>query len=360
MLALIDNLARAGTSPAILDTPEGGQLCVVPEYGRVLGLSTGDSHENFFWTHPALATAASTTAYVHRDGWRNLGGDRTWLAPEIALFIDDLARPEETYAVPAALDPGQWRRKEGAHGLQLRNASVARLKRSARTVRFIVTKQIQPAANPLRGLIPGVSYAGYAQTTVLDIEVDRDDEPPVQLGIWNLLQLPTPGRMIVPTYHRAVPQTVFGTVRPADLACGNHALVWRMPDTGGNAKLSLKAAVLTGRAGYLSRARGGAGFWNLVVRAFVVNPSENYVDALWENPADTGYACQACAVNEGADTFNELEYHAPAAASTVGRNRTCDQSQLWAFRGDFEEIAAVMHVLLGIDDITHVTTEGDR
>jgi len=322
-------------------------MLILPEYGRVLGLYPGDSDENVFWTNPALATAESANAYFHGDGWRNPGGDRTWLAPEIELFIGDLARPGETYAVPATLDPGQWRVEGGTRGLQLKNESVVQLKRSGRDIPFAITKQVRMAANPLCDLKLDLSYAGYEVTTMLELDEERADSLPARLSVWNLIQLPRPGHMIVPTYRRAVPQTVFGEVPPADLALADHALVWNMPDAGGNAKLSLKADVLTGRAGYLYRSCQDADIWNLAVRNFAVNPSGDYVDALWDDPADTGYAFQACAVNEGDETFNELEYHAPAAVTVPGQNRVCDQSQLWAFRGGFANIATVAEHLLG-------------
>jgi hypothetical protein len=351
METLRDNLTHAGTPPAILDVPEGGRLLVLPAYGRVLGLYTGDSDANFFWTNPALETAASAAAYFRCDGWRNPGGDRTWLAPEIELFIGDLARPGENYTVPAALDPGHWRCEEGVHGLRLRNESAVELKRSGRTVRFTMVKEYRSAANPLHELKLELAYAGYEQTTILELEVDKAGLPPVRLGIWNLLQLPTPGRMLVSTSRRAAPRTVFGTVAPGDLALADQALVWRMPEAGGNVKISIKADELTSRAGYLCRARGSADDWELVVRTFAVTPSGDYVDALWDDPADTGYAFQACAVTDGAERFNELEYHAPAAASTEGRNRTGDRSQLWAFRGGSEAIAEAARVLLCISDL---------
>ncbi len=353
MKFLIDNLKQAGKAPAVLDAPDGGRLLILPEYGRVLGLYAGESQENFFWTNPALVNAESATAYFRGDGWRNPGGDRTWLAPEIELFIGDLAGPEQVYVVPSALDPGQWRGEDGAHCLRLRNESAVHLKRSDRTICFTLTKEYRPVANPLRDLASDFSYAGYEQTTILELEADREDALPVRLGIWNLIQLPKPGRMLVPTYHRAAPQTVFGEVPPANLTLTDNSFVWSMANTGGNAKISVKADVLTGRAGYVYPSPGDADLWNLVVRNFAINPSGDYVDALWNDPNDTGYAFQACAVNEGTERFNELEYHAPAAATAAGWNRTCDQSQIWAFRGRFEEISTAIDVLLGIDTINH-------
>jgi hypothetical protein len=353
MVSLIDNLKQAGKVPVPLAFPDGSRLLALPESGRMLGLFMPGTEENVLWTNPALATAESATAYFTRSGWPNPGGDRTWLAPEIELFIGDLARPRETYAVPTALDPGCWRYEAAAHCLRLRNESAVHLQRSGREARFSMSKEYRPAANPLRDLKLALSYAGYEQTTVLELEADRDGgTAPARLGVWNLLQLPKPGRMIVPTYRRTVPRTVFGHVPPGDLTLGDHALVWRMADAGGNAKISVKAATLTGRAGYLYRSRSHDAAWNLVVRSFAVNPSGDYIDALWADPTDAGYVFQACAVNEGDETFNELEHHAPAVASAEGRNRSSDQSQLWAFRGGPRGIAEAAHILLGIEDTT--------
>jgi hypothetical protein len=354
MVSLIDNLKQAGKVPVPLAFPDGSRLLVLPESGRLLGLFMPGTDENVLWTNPALATAESATAYFTRPGWPNVGGDRTWLAPEIELFIGDLARPGETYAVPAALDPGRWRSEAGVHGLRLRTESAVHLKRSAREARFSLIKEYRPAANPLRDLKLALSYAGYEQTTILEIEAVGDSTPPSRLGVWNLLQLPKPGRMIVPTYCRPEPRTVFGHVPPGDLALGDRALVWRMPDAGGNSKISVKAAALTGRAGYVYPSRGGKDAWTLVVRSFAVNLSGDYVDALWSDPADAGYAFQACAVNDGQETFNELEYHAPAAESLEGRNRSRDPSQLWAFRGGPAGIAEAARLLLGIEEDTPI------
>lgn len=286
---------------------------LLPASGRLIGLYPEGSNENFLWTNPGPSGA-----------WPNPGGDRTWLAPEIELFISDISRVSETYQVPAALDPGHWQQ---AGPNRLVNATRLRLHRSSRDVSVRLEKEFLPAANPLPDL--KLAYAGYTQVTLLET-----DAP---LGIWNLLQLPAPGTMLVATRGAVRPQIVFGEIAGPDLVSGPGLLRWRM-DGGADAKISLLAADFTGRAAYLHQR--AADCWDLVVRDVAVDPAGEYVDALWTPPHRRGWAFQACQVRSLGGGFNELEYHAPVTAKT-------DESRVWAFRGALDRITEAVERLLG-------------
>jgi hypothetical protein len=197
-----------------------------------------------------------------------------------------------------------------------------------------------------------LEYAGYSQVTTLETEAPPDGA--VRLGIWNLLQLPPPGTMLVPTRAATPPQTVFGVLSRGELAVATRGVRWEMAGPGADAKIALRAGALTGRVGYLCatpcRAEATPGrpdALDLVVREFTVEPDGDYVDALWEPPHATGWAFQACCVRNGAERFNELEYHAPAASPAAGRSRRCDQSRVWAFRGPADTIGKAAAALLG-------------
>jgi len=342
--------------------PDGSRLLVLPESGRLLGLFTPETDENVLWTNPALATAESATAYFNRAGWPNPGGDRTWLAPEIELFLGDLKRPWETYKVQPALDPGHWTLETVTDAeLCLTNSTRVRLHRSGRDIDVRLRKSYRAAANPLSK--SGLHYAGYTQVTT--VELDQAAEalrqgsgqaggPPVglraepALGIWNLLQLPQPGTMLIPTRTATGPQLVFGKCVAGELAAEAGLVRWHMAAPGPDAKIAIKAPSLTGRAGYL-RQTATSGIWDLVIREFAVDPGGNYVDALWEPPHETGWCFQACCVRNGDERFNELEYHAPAAIAAAGANTGRDESRVWAFRGAADAVSEAACVLLGVD-----------
>jgi hypothetical protein len=288
---------------------------LLPSSGRLIGLFPDGSEDNFLWTNPAPGGA-----------WPNPGGDRTWLAPEIELFIGDVRRPGETYRVPAALDPGNWK-QSGSN--RLTNSASLRMHRAGRDVSIRLDKEFLPAPSPIAA--NGLQYAGYTQVTSLET-----DAP---LGIWNLLQLPPGGMMLVATRAPVRPRLVFGALAEGELTIAPELIYWRMALTGPDTKIAIKADALTGRAAYV-RPCAEPGMADLVVREFDICPTGGYVDALWEPPHEAGWAFQACCVRNGPEQFNELEYHAPLECRR-------DESRVWGFRGATGVVMGVAARLLG-------------
>jgi hypothetical protein len=192
-----------------------------------------------------------------------------------------------------------------------------------------------------------LAYAGYAQETTLGVLACRGD-PQIHVGLWNLIQMPHGGDLLVATCGRAFPAVVFGTISPQDLLIGDHLACYRMRARG-EQKISFRAVAVTGRIGYRYQARDGS--WSLVIRNVFVNPSGQYVDVPWDRPDAFGYAVQACNIDSPLGQFSELEYHVPAVSPDAGRNFCADVSQVWAFRGRREQIDTVVQTLLTPDQI---------
>ena len=83
-----------------------------------------------------------------------------------------------------------------------------------------------------------------------------------------------------------------------------------------------------------------------MVRNFAVNPSGEYVDVPWTEPANRGYAGQTCNVNSALGSFSEVEYHVPAIGAGTGSVRSDDVSQVWAYRGARASVQAIANNLL--------------
>ena len=341
---LVETLREAGKPVVTVRHEDGSTLLVLPHGGRILGLLSGGSDENFFWTNPALASVDLARAFYGSDQWQNSGGDRTWLAPEVDIFLPDYPRIDR-YWQPRQLDPGDYQVNRSDAGLELSTHLSLVLTRSKAEVEVRIAKSVAPALNPLRherdGNVVGVEYAGYALRTTL--QWLSGDSIASFLGLWNLLQMPHGGVMVIPTHARTRPRVYFGTIAAEDLVVGDHLVQYRMR-AAGEQKIGLRAVAVTGRVGYLYPARDGR--WALVVRNFAVNPSGLYVDVPWDDPDDLGYAFQACNVNSSLGSFSELEYHVPAIGPTTGALISEDTSQVWAFRGSREQVETVAGRLL--------------
>jgi hypothetical protein len=347
MKTLIRVLRQAGKPAKAFKTADGTRVLVLPYGGRVLGLFTPRSGENFYWTHPALESVESARAFYAREAWHNSGGDRTWLAPEVDTFLSNFPKLDK-HEHPRALDPGRYRVIESDSGFKLENRLTVRLSRLKTDVSLKITKSFGPAPNPLRherGLnLRGVEYAGYTQYTSLEF-TGASRATRARVGLWNLIQMPHGGDLLLPTFSRNEPRHIFstvGSIPDADLIVRDHLVRYRMRQKGEH-KISLRAVPMTGRAGYLHRSDNQ---WSLVIRNFAVNPSGEYVDVPWDQPDWLGFAVQACNVNSGFGQFSELEYHIPAIGHRTGRTRCDDASQVWAFRGTKAGIEAVARTLL--------------
>jgi len=340
---LVDVLKAAGKPTETVAMPDGTTVLLLPYGGRVLGLFAPGNEHNFYWTHPALGAPETAREFYASKEWHNSGGDRTWLAPEVDVFLPKFP-DTATYWQPRELDPGAYEIASSEGTPRLVNTLRLRLARSGAQVDLLLAKSFGPAANPLRHEknmdLQGLAYAGYTQYTQLELRDPAADTPAV--GLWNLVQMPHGGDLLIPTYSRTEPKLWFGTIGPDDLIVGDRLVRYRMRATGEH-KLGVRAVATTGRVGYL---HGAAGDYTLIVRNFVVNPSGEYVDVPWKDPDDFGYSTQACNVNSKLGAFSELEYHIPAIGGKSGRLRCDDAAQVWAFRGPEDQILKAARRLL--------------
>lgn len=344
---LTETIHAAGKKLEVLATPDGTRLLLFPYGARVLGLFSGQGRDSFFWNNPHLEEKASARLLLTSDGWHNTGGDRTWIAPEWDTFYPDAN--SNAYLQPRELDMSDYQLEDVNGGSQFVREMSLHLARPNRNVRLRLTKWFGQAHNPLRheremSSVHGmIEYAGYTQRVTMQC-LDETTDTHSGIGIWNLVQLPPGGEMIVPIYGRTTPQKCFGSIPPDCISIDSHAMRIKVNFSGSH-KIALKATAICGRAGYVYAKDN---HYILVVRNFQVNPSGDYIDVQRHDPDDMGYAFQMCRVDEPEyGSFCELEYHAPALGAFPDPTKSEDISQLWAFRGEREAIDAIAHRLLG-------------
>lgn len=341
--SLIDTLSSCGHIPETWTSSDRSTILVLPYGGRILGLFSPGSDQNFLWTHPALQSVDSARAFYQSNSWHNSGGDRTWLSPEVDFFLPQFP-VTDVYVQPRELDPGHYQLTRVNGYLTLKNCFSLKLSRSGRTAHLELSKRLKPARNPLRHSHPELAeklaYAGYSLCTRLEFTGDQTERP--QIGLWSLLQMPFGGELVIPTISQSVVQTYFGRIDAGDISVTKRLIRYRMKSAGEH-KLGVSALAVIGRVGYFYTMESES---CLVIRNFSINPSGEYVDVPWNDTQSNGAAVEACNVNSSLGAFSELEYHVPAIGGPEGSSSCEDNSQVWAFRGKEQDIREVGRTLI--------------
>jgi hypothetical protein len=341
-------LQAAEHPPFELRTKEGGCALFLPYGARVLGLFPSPEGPNCYYVDPRMGDPVQARQALGGAEWVNTGGDRTWLSPEIDTCIADFSDPWGTYKVPWSMDPGQHAVEFRGDMLRAGVSIQLPIHRKRTSCEIVLEKTVRLIANPLRretaarGWLDQVRYVGYELVTTVCLR--SVPEPSMCTGIWNIVALPAPGEILVPTLSRSEPRTYFGDVGANYLKVSEGSVHLRI-DGAQRYKVGLRATSLTGRAGYLRRLADGSVV--LVVRNFDVDPSGEYVDVPWDAPDDLGYAFEAYNDDGYYGAFGELEYHAPAIGGDTGRTSGEDRSQVWAFHGPEGAVRAIAEALLG-------------
>jgi len=324
-----------------------GSLLILPYGARVLGLFSISS-ENFYWVNPMLVNAMDAKTFFTSAGWKNSGGDRTWIAPEINLFVKDSNDPWNSYDVPASIDPGNYSIHSDNGALMMINHADITFHNLKKESKVEIKKVIRLAENPFcyeknaQKIIQNVEYIGYEQCTSLRLLSMQEEG--IRLGIWNLIQLPASGYIIIPTVTKSQPYDYFEKTTSSHIHIAPRYIRFLI-DGKERHKIGIKAASLVGRIGYIRSAENGKK--SLLVRNFPINPSGKYVDTPWDNPSDFGYAIQCYNDDGELGKFGEMEYHTPAIGYETKMDSYEDRSQIWAFWGDGKSIDNICRYLLG-------------
>ena len=314
-----ETLTALGKPPLCL-----GKTCVLPFSGRVMGLYPLEGL-NVLWTHPALGSVTSARTLLTGGGWTNLGGDRTWLSPETELFIADISRPTESYRVPSGLDPADYRvLRHNNNTVELETAVAVDFYRSGCRAELSLRKRVTELAAPGFPLPAGVTSAGYELTCTLSAAGSLPTS--LRPAIWNLLQVPGGGEIVVPVKGSEGPVSFFGRqqCRHAD-----GRLYASVPVATEGYKFGVKADHCRGLMLYLDLAAPQP---FMIVRRFHVGAQKDYFDVPYTDPRQTGVVQQVYVDDGTFGGFGEMEYHSPAILPDRC-SKVADTCTTWAFAG---------------------------
>jgi hypothetical protein len=323
----------------------GTSLLVLPRSGRLLGLVSNQVDAVLpFWT-PAEAAPP--------ENW-NVGGDRTWISPELEYFVDS----NDQYTVPRCLDPGNWSLEASTtEEIRLGMNGVILHRTTSLPIQLQIRKSFTHSPNPLLQnsstaslAEPSVSYIGCETTTKLSLEPLGNTnslsaaEGKGYCSLWSIMQLPSDGTALIPTQGGAQPLTMFADRQPDSIYTTSYGT--SIPCGGlTKFKLSFDAIASTGRMGYIRRLSDDTS--TLIIRQFNVQPAGVYPDYPPDQPSYRGSCVQV--FNDGGQfgNFAELEYHAPALPIWKP-GQSSDRSALFYYTGPASSIDRIAHCMLGM------------
>jgi hypothetical protein len=346
---IVERLHENGKRYAALALQNGIQIVISEWSGRVLGPFLTEDGESIFWTNGAFADPGSFSAYLESGGC-DLGGERLWIAPEIQYHVQDRNDPENTYRLPAQVDPGQYvLSQSGPQQWRLRqDITLQAYNLAAGQKHLRIERVFNPAPDPLRGLsryaelVDGVAFAGYEQTVILS-ETQADE---IASQSWVLIQVNPGGVLLIP-YTASVEVTDY--YEPVDDSLQSiHDHHVRLNITGQRRyKTGYKAASLTGRLGYFHRLEDGPSY--LIVRSFFSNPSTIYVEEPPRRPGHFGDSVHVYNDSGALGGFGELECAGQTIGGPSGKSTTTDQFLLWLYAGSPQKLNTISEILLGVD-----------
>ena len=291
------------------------------------------------------------------------GGDRLWLAPEVAWFWPSIEKaredPKRHAATPDQLDPGQYQvTAQGRRHMSLRNQVPLIDNRNGRRITVEVQRSFRVIDTPYAALgferFPKLIAASFSLTH--DIEV-LDGDPDATCGAWSILQIPPGGTLICPTVRALTRPQLRSYYDSFDrnVTTDDDAVCVRI-DGRNRMKLGMRPEDCAGRMGYYRRATPQCS--TLILRVFPTLPGEHYVDVPRSEPTDTYAGGDVLQVyNDDGDafggsvgsrlTFGEMEYHDPAV-TPAGVTRRSGSSVTHVLAGPDEQIRFIGEKMLGV------------
>ncbi|MDZ7372378.1 MAG: hypothetical protein ONB23_00270 [candidate division KSB1 bacterium] len=344
-LAEVVKALEGKTEVLVLRTELGGTIVVTPSYGaRVIGAGTaGLESTNWLWVN-AQVLRPSFWQREPRD-W-NLGGARTWIAPEDRFYLDK----ENNWFVPPQMDPGSYQitsRDESSVTCVNEFEITTRDDQpySLRLLRKVeLLRSLPEEFGPLSSQVRWVSFRTTHELENLGSQVIGKDVD--RVGLWSLDQVVPGGTMIIPIRRAEKPpyRDYFDPIPPDRISVTDDAITVKID---GRRRGKIGIAPWAARPILLLLERLEQGRAVLFVKQFPLDPEGVYLDHPWGKPSEFGDPVQIYNDSGQMGGFAEMECHGPAQVLAAGEKETLTTT-LTILEGPESELVAVGERLTGL------------
>ncbi len=342
---LVETL-KGKTDVITLGGGNSGTIVITPTYGaRVLGAGvSGLESANHLWAN-SLITTKDFWEKQPRD-W-NLGGARTWIAPEDRFYLDK----QNNWSVPPQMDPGNYQvvAKDEQSVTCANEFDIT--SRDDQSYHVKVTRHIRLLNSLPEGfpeLAEGVKWVSFETLHELEnLGQNTIGKDVKYMGLWSLDQVLPSGTMIIPINKSEKPpyRDYFEPIPPERISVTDEAITLKIDGKRrgkiGIAPWAAKPILLL----YEPKADGQA---VLFVKQFPVDPNGVYLDHPWGKPSEYGDPVQI--YNDSGDMggFAEMECHGSAQVLEPGAKESLTTT-LTILEGPAEALRKLGEQLSGLD-----------
>jgi len=245
----------------------------------------------------------------------------------------------ETYKVPRNLDPADYRvLSHSAEAVEMETGVAVDFYQSGCRAELSLRKRIAELAAPDFPLPTGVAAAGYELTCTLSGAGSLPDA--LRPAVWNLLQVPGGGEILVPFKGPAAPIRYFGRQQSRQ---NGDRLYASVPVASEGYKFGVLADQCRGFMLYLNFSAPQP---YLIHRRFAVGSRDQYFDAPFGDVHQRGVVQQVYIDDGTHGGFGEMEHHSPALVPGANA-RVTDVCTTWAFAGPVEALRELAENYLG-------------
>lgn len=334
------------TEVVTLRSESGGTIVVTPTYGaRVIGAGVkGLESENWLWANSLIATVEFWQKEP-RD-W-NLGGARTWIAPEDLFYLDK----QGNWFVPAQMDPGNYSltAKTDRSVTCTNEFEIVNRKDESYQVRVVrqitVLDQLPEEFGEVPASVSWVSFRTLHQLENLGSSVIGKDVS--YMGLWSLDQVVAGGTMIIPINKSDRPayRDYFEPIPPDRISVTDNAITVKID---GRRRGKIGIAPWAAKPILLLYEPKGDNQAVLFVKQFPVDPKGVYVDHPWGKPSEYGDPVQIYNDSGEMGGFAEMECHGAAKVLAPGEKEEL-VTTLTILEGPADALRELGERLTGLD-----------
>ncbi len=344
------NALKNHTPAVVLGSSEGPQVIITPDFSaRVLGASIkSPSDENLMWVNPSIL---DNTIWEKKPYTWNIGGLRTWLAPEDLFFVDENKNPDSWF-VPEQLDPVTYDQLDRTDKNATFETDINLPSNTGKMYRITLRRTIMLLTEPPEeiGFLPsGMDYMGIEEThsvTNLSEEVIGKDIP--YICLWSLLQVNPAGTMLIPLRKNAIQKTAyreyFNPLGDRLVVQGN--IISVKIDGKYRSKIGVRPEAAGPGLAFLRDNGDGTGI--LFAKLFPVDPNGIYVDKPWGKESSYGDVIEMYNDDGAMGGFCELEAHGSAQILRKGDTQI-HTVRLLIFRGNIADLKNIGSKLFEVD-----------